>query len=62
MWGLLALALAAVIMTDRQFRRFICSGDGGGPTGRATARLWLLGLPIGLAMGFEGGVSAPRPI
>ena len=34
----------------------ICSAASGGPTGRAIARLWRLGLPIGLAMGFEGGV------
>ena len=55
-WGLLALALAAVIMTDRQFRRFHLFGRWWRPDWPRFRRLWLLGLPIGLAMGFEGGV------
>lgn len=55
-WGLLALALAAVLMTDRQFRRFHLFGRWWRPDWPRFGRLWLLGLPIGLAMGFEGGV------
>jgi MATE family multidrug resistance protein len=55
-WSLLALALAAVIMTDRQFRRFRLFGRWWRPDWPRFRRLWLLGLPIGLAMGFEGGV------
>jgi MATE family multidrug resistance protein len=55
-WSLLALALAAVIMTDRQFRRFHLFGRWWRPDWPRFRRLWLLGLPIGLAMGFEGGV------
>ena len=55
-WALLALALAAVIMTDRQFRRFHLFGRWWRPDWPRFARLWRLGLPIGLAMGFEGGV------
>jgi MATE family multidrug resistance protein len=55
-WTLLMLALAAVIMTDRQFRRFHLFGRWWRPDWPRFRRLWLLGLPIGLAMGFEGGV------
>ena len=55
-WGLLVLALAAVIMTDRQFRRFHLFGRWWRPDWPRYRRLWALGLPIGLAMGFEGGV------
>lgn len=55
-WSLLVLALAAVIMTDRQFRRFRIFGRWWRPDWPRYRRLWALGLPIGLAMGFEGGV------
>ena len=55
-WALLVLALAAVIMTDRQFRRFHLFGRWWRPDWPRYRRLWMLGLPIGLAMGFEGGV------
>ncbi|MDQ3245837.1 MAG: MATE family efflux transporter [Pseudomonadota bacterium] len=55
-WGLLVVALAAVIMTDRQFKRFHLFGRWWRPDWPRYRRLWLLGLPIGLAMGFEGGV------
>ena len=55
-WTLLVLALAAVIMTDRQFRRFHLFGRLWRSDWPRYRRLWLLGLPIGLAMGFEGGV------
>ena len=55
-WTLLVLALAAVLMTDRQFRRFHLFGRWWRPDWPRYRRLWALGLPIGLAMGFEGGV------
>jgi MATE family, multidrug efflux pump len=55
-WSLLVLALAVVIMTDRQFRRFRIFGRWWRPDWPRYRRLWALGLPIGLAMGFEGGV------
>ena len=55
-WTLLMVALAVVIMTDRQFRRFHLFGRWWRPDWPRYRRMWLLGLPIGLAMGFEGGV------
>ncbi|MDQ3074631.1 MAG: MATE family efflux transporter [Pseudomonadota bacterium] len=55
-WTLLMVALATVIMTDRQFRRFHLFGRWWRADWPRYRRLWLLGLPIGLAMGFEGGV------
>jgi MATE family multidrug resistance protein len=55
-WSLLVLALAAVIMTDRQFKRFHLFGRWWRADWPRYRRLWALGLPIGLAMGFEGGV------
>ena len=55
-WSLLVLALGLVIVTDRQFRRFHLFGRWWRPDWPRYRRLWLLGLPIGLAMGFEGGV------
>jgi MATE family multidrug resistance protein len=55
-WSLLVVALGLVIMSDRQFRRFHLFGRWWRPDWPRYRRLWLLGLPIGLAMGFEGGV------
>ena len=55
-WGLLAIMLAAVIRTDRQFRRFHLFGRLWRPDWPRYRNMWKLGLPIGLAMGFEGGV------
>jgi MATE family multidrug resistance protein len=55
-WGLLVVALSVVIVTDRQFRRFHLFGRWWRPDWPRYRRLCLLGLPIGLAMGFEGGV------
>ncbi|RIX32073.1 MATE family efflux transporter [Sphingomonas edaphi] len=55
-WAAMALALAAVILSDRQFRRFQLFGRfwrSDWPRFRAMFRL---GGPIGLTMGFEGGV------
>jgi MATE family multidrug resistance protein len=50
------IALAVVIRTDPQFRRFHLFGRWWRPDWPRYRRMWLLGLPIGLAMGFEGGV------
>ncbi len=55
-WSLLSLALAIVLVTDRRFRRFRLFGRWWRPDWPRYRRLWLLGLPIGLAMGSEGGV------
>ena len=55
-WGLLAIGLGLVIVTDRQFRRFHLFGRIWRPDWPRYRKLWRLGLPIGLAMGFEGGV------
>ena len=53
---LLAVLLALVIVTDRQFRRYHLFGRFWRPDWPRYRKLWKLGLPIGLAMGFEGGV------
>jgi len=55
-WTLLAAMLALVIVRDRQFRRYHLFGRLWRPDWPRYRRLWMLGLPIGLAMGFEGGV------
>lgn len=55
-WTMMALMLAIVIVTDRQFRRFHLFGRFWRPDWPRYRKLWRLGLPIGLAMGFEGGV------
>ncbi|MEA1071867.1 MATE family efflux transporter [Sphingomonas sp. LY160] len=55
-WFLLAIALGVVIVRDRQFRRFHVFARWWRPDWPRYRRLWRLGLPIGLAMGFEGGV------
>jgi MATE family multidrug resistance protein len=55
-WLLLATMLGIVIVTDRQFRRFHLFGRFWRPDWPRYRKLWRLGLPIGLAMGFEGGV------
>jgi MATE family multidrug resistance protein len=55
-WTLLALMLALVIVTDRQFRRYHLFGRFWKPDWPRYRKLWKLGFPIGLAMGFEGGV------
>jgi MATE family multidrug resistance protein len=55
-WTVMTLLLALVIVTDRQFRRFHLFGRFWKPDFPRYKRMWLLGLPIGLAMGFEGGV------
>ena len=55
-WTVQALLLALVIVTDRKFRRFHLFGRFWRPDWPRYRKLWKLGLPIGLAMGFEGGV------
>ena len=55
-WVVQVLLLAIVILTDRQFRRFHLFGRLWKPDWPRYRKLWRLGFPIGLAMGFEGGV------
>ena len=55
-WTLLSLMLGLVVLTDRQFRRFHVFGRFWRADWPRYRRLWRLGFPIGLAMGFEGGV------
>ncbi|QDP19123.1 MATE family efflux transporter [Sphingomonas xanthus] len=55
-WMLQAVLLGLVIVTDRQFRRFHPFGRFWRPDWPRYRRMWRIGLPIGLAMGFEGGV------
>ncbi|WP_343039928.1 MATE family efflux transporter [Sphingomonas piscis] len=56
MWTLLAIGLGLVLLRDRQFRRFHLFGRFWRADWGRLGRLLLLGLPIGLAMGFEGAV------
>ena len=55
-WGLLAVGLAIVITTDRQFRRFHLFGRWWRADWPRFRTLIRLGLPIGLTMAFEGAV------
>ena len=55
-WFAQALLLAVVIVTDRKFRRYHLFGRFWRPDWSRYAKLWRIGLPIGLTMGFEGGV------
>jgi multidrug resistance protein, MATE family len=55
-WTLLALALLAVTLTDRQFRRFHLFGHLWRPDWPRLKRMLRLGTPIGLAFAFEGAV------
>ena len=55
-WTLMVLMLALVIVTDRQFRRFHVFGRFWRADWPRYRKLWRIGFPIGLAMGFEGGV------
>jgi MATE family multidrug resistance protein len=55
-WTAMALALAVVILTDRQFRRFHLFGRFWRPDWPRFRQLFRLGTPIGLTMGFEGVV------
>lgn len=55
-WTVLAILLGIIIAVDRQFRRYHLWGRFWRPDWPRYRRLWALGIPIGLAMGFEGGV------
>jgi MATE family multidrug resistance protein len=55
-WAAMALALAIVILTDRQFRRFHLFGRFWRPDWPRFRQLFKLGGPIGLTMGLEGGI------
>jgi MATE family multidrug resistance protein len=55
-WAAMALALALVILTDRQFRRFHLFGRFWRPDWTRFRQLFKLGGPIGLTMGLEGGI------
>jgi MATE family multidrug resistance protein len=55
-WAAMALALAIVVLTDRQFRRFHLFGRFWRPDWPRFRQLFRLGGPIGLTMGFEGAV------
>ena len=55
-WSLLALALLAVILSDRQFRRFHLFGHLWKSDWPRFWRMVRLGIPIGLAFAFEGAV------
>jgi MATE family multidrug resistance protein len=55
-WTVMALALGTVVLTDRQFRRFHLFGRFWRPDWARFRQLFRLGGPIGLTMGFEGGV------
>ena len=57
-WTLLAGGLAAVILTDRQFRRFYLFGNVWRSAWPRLRHLVRLGAPIGLAFGFEAAVFA----
>ena len=55
-WAAMALALALVILTDREFRRFHLFGRFWRPDWTRFRQLFKLGGPIGLTMGLEGGI------
>jgi len=55
-WTAMALALTIVVLTDRQFRRFHIFGRFWRADWPRFRRLFTLGAPIGLTMGFEGAV------
>jgi MATE family multidrug resistance protein len=55
-WAAMALALAIVVLTNRQFRRFHLFGRFWRPDWPRFRQLFRLGGPIGLTMGFEGAV------
>jgi multidrug resistance protein, MATE family len=57
-WTLMAVALALVIMRDRQFRRYRLFGNFWRPDWVRYSAVWRLGLPIALTLGFEGSVFA----
>ena len=57
-WTVMAAALAAVIMTDRQFRRYRLFGNFWRADWDRYRAVWRLGLPIAITLGFEAAVFA----
>lgn len=57
-WGLLCIGLLAVVATDRRFRRYRLFGRWWRPDWPRLGQMLRLGLPIGLAFGFEVTVFA----
>ena len=55
-WALMAAAMMVVVLSDRQFRRYHLFARFWRPDWDRYRNMWKLGLPIGLAMGFEGGI------
>ena len=55
-WFALALGMALVVLTDRQFRRFHLFGRFWRPDWPRLRYMLRIGLPIGFAFGFEGAV------
>lgn len=57
-WTAIAVALAIVIVTDRQFRRYHLLGNFWRADWPRFREIWRLGLPIAIMYGFEAGVFA----
>jgi MATE family multidrug resistance protein len=55
-WAAMTASLAIVVLTDRQFRRFHLFGRFWRSDWTRFRQMFRLGGPIGLTMGFEGGV------
>ncbi|MEN3971976.1 MATE family efflux transporter [Sphingomicrobium sp. XHP0235] len=55
-WTAMLVGIVLVILSDRQFRRFHLLARFWRPDWGRYRQMWKLGLPIGLAMGFEGGI------
>lgn len=55
-WALMTAAMILVVLRDRQFRRYHLFARFWRPDWARYRQMWKLGLPIGLAMGFEGGI------
>jgi multidrug resistance protein, MATE family len=57
-WTLMVIALALIIMRERQFRRYHLFGRFWRPDWARYRAVWRLGLPIAITLGFEAGVFA----
>jgi multidrug resistance protein, MATE family len=57
-WTIMAVALAIIILKDRQFRRYHLFGNFWRPDWARYREIWRLGLPIAIMYGFEAGVFA----
>ncbi len=55
-WSLIALGLAVVLLTDKQFRRFHLFGNFWRADWPRFRSIWKLGLPIAITYAFEGTV------